>query len=306
MIRKVPQDFLLGAALSAYQMEGAAGADGREPSVWDAWLARPGSGYDGKVASDFYHHFEEDIAAAAAHGLRALTLSLSWSRILRADGTVNPDGLAFYDRVIDACRAHGVEPFVALYHFDLPDVYAREGWLAPGTTEAYLRYARVVFQHFGDRVRHFLTMKDPVTEITQGYITGLFPPGQHFALGRAVRALYKMLVAHAQAVLLYKSLNLGGSIDIAHRAICGKPFDIICDDEARLVENPIPSAVNNRGEGDLCGNLFIVKFDGCDDVKSLSSAEVSFILKNTFPAMVERQNARRAITVVRNIGYCRR
>lgn len=218
MIRKVPQDFLLGAALSAYQMEGAAGADGREPSVWDAWLARPGSGYDGKVASDFYHHFEEDIAAAAAHGLRALTLSLSWSRILRADGTVNPDGLAFYDRVIDSCLAHGVEPFVALYHFDLPDAYAREGWLAPGTTEAYLRYARVVFQHFGDRVRHFLTMKDPVTEITQGYITGLFPPGQRFALGRAVRALYKMLVAHAQAVLLYKSLSLGGSIGIAHRA----------------------------------------------------------------------------------------
>ena len=136
MIRKVPQDFLLGAALSAYQMEGAAGADGREPSVWDAWLARPGSGYDGKVASDFYHHFEEDIAAAAAHGLRALTLSLSWSRILRADGTVNPDGLAFYDRVIDRCLAHGVEPFVALYHFDLPDAYVREGWLAPGTTEA--------------------------------------------------------------------------------------------------------------------------------------------------------------------------
>ncbi len=218
MIRKVPQDFLLGAALSAYQMEGAAGADGREPSVWDAWLARPGSGYDGQHASDFYHHYEEDIAAAAAHGLRVLTLSLSWSRILRADGTVNPDGLAFYDRVIDACRAHGVEPFVALYHFDLPDAYAREGWLAPGTTEAYLRYARVVFQHFGDRVRHFLTMKDPVTEITQGYITGLFPPGQRFALGRAMRALYKMLVAHAQAVLLYKSLNLGGSIGIAHRA----------------------------------------------------------------------------------------
>ena len=185
-------------------MEGAAGTDGREPSVWDAWLARPGSAYDGRRASDFYHHYEEDIASAAAHGLRALTLSLSWSRILRADGTVNPDGLAFYDHVIDACRAHGVEPFVALYHFDLPDAYAREGWLAPGTTEAYLRYARVVFQHFGDRVRHFLTMKDPVTEITQGYITGLFPPGQRFALGRAMQALYKMLVAHAQAVLLYK------------------------------------------------------------------------------------------------------
>ncbi|MDY6268239.1 MAG: family 1 glycosylhydrolase [Selenomonadaceae bacterium] len=218
MIRKVPQDFLLGAALSAYQMEGAAGTDGREPSVWDAWFARPGSAYDGRHASDFYHHYEEDIAAAAAHGLQALTLSLSWSRIVHADGTVNPDGLAFYDHVIDSCLAHGVEPFVALYHFDLPDAYAREGWLAPSTTEAYLRYARVCFEQYGDRVRHFLTMKDPVTEVTQGYITGLFPPGQHFALGRAVRALYKMLVAHAQAVLLYKSLGLGGAIGIAHRA----------------------------------------------------------------------------------------
>ena len=205
MIRKVPQDFLLGAALSAYQMEGAAGADGREPSVWDAWLARPGSGYDGKVASDFYHHFEEDIAAAAAHGLRALTLSLSWSRILRADGTVNPDGLAFYDRVIDRCLAHGVEPFVALYHFDLPADFAPAGWLAPQTVEAYLRYARVCFRHFGARVRHWLTLKDPMTEVTQGYLTGLFPPGQKLALGRAVLALHKMLTAHAQAVHgLYK------------------------------------------------------------------------------------------------------
>ena len=95
------------------------------------------------------------------------------------------------------------------------------------------------------------------------------------------------------------------SLDSYYEVLNCRCIDIICDDEARLVESPIPSAVNNRGEVDLCGNLFIVKFDGCDDVKSLSSAEVSFILKNVFPAMIERQNARRAITVVRNIGYCR-
>ena len=84
--------------------------------------------------------------------------------------------------------------------------------------ELYLRYARVCFRHFDGRVRHWLTLKDPVTEVTQGYLTGLFSPGQKLALGRGVRALHKMLVAHAQAVLLYKSMGGGGSIGIAHRA----------------------------------------------------------------------------------------
>lgn len=217
MIRKVPKDFLLGAAMSAYQMEGAAGEGGREPSVWEDWLERTVP-VEHRHTSDFFHHYEEDIAACAAHDIRALSLSFSWSRILRRDGTVNPEGLAFYDHVIDACLRHGVEPFVALYHFDLPAQLAPAGWLAPQTVELYLRYARVCFRHFDGRVRHWLTLKDPVTEVTQGYLTGLFPPGQKLALGRGVRALHKMLVAHAQAVLLYKSMGGGGSIGIAHRA----------------------------------------------------------------------------------------
>lgn len=217
MIRKVPKEFLLGAAMSAYQMEGAPRALGREPSVWEDWLARTVPAAH-RHTSDFFHHYEEDIAACAAHGLRALSLSFSWSRILRRDGTVNPEGLAFYDHVIDACLRQGVEPFVALYQFDLPACFAPTGWLAPQTVEAFLRYARVCFHHFDGRVRHWLTLKDPVTEVTQGYITGLFPPGQKLALGRALRALHKMLVAHAQAVLLYHSLDGVGSIGIAHRA----------------------------------------------------------------------------------------
>ena len=202
MIRKVPKEFVLGAAMSAYQMEGAAAAGGREPSVWEDWLRRTVPAAH-RHTSDFYHHYEEDIAACAAKGIRAL--SFSWSRIMRRDGTVNPEGLAFYDRVIDACLRHGVEPFVALYHFDLPADLAPVGWLAPQTVEAYLRYAHVCFRHFGARVRHWLTLKDPMTEVTQGYLTGLFPPGQQLALGRAVLALHKMLTAHAQAVHgLYK------------------------------------------------------------------------------------------------------
>ena len=127
MIRKVPKEFVLGAAMSAYQMEGAAAAGGREPSVWEDWLRRTVPAAH-RHTSDFYHHYEEDIAACAAKGIRALSLSFSWSRIMRRDGTVNPEGLAFYDRVIDACLRHGVEPFVA----GVRSYFAKHAW---GNTE---------------------------------------------------------------------------------------------------------------------------------------------------------------------------
>lgn len=235
MIRKVPKEFVLGAAMSAYQMEGAAAVGGREPSVWEDWLRRTVPAAR-RHTSDFYHHYEEDIAACAAKGIRALSLSFSWSRIMWRDGTVNPEGLAFYDRVIDACLRHGVEPFVALYHFDLPADLAPAGWLAPQTVEAYLRYARVCFRHFGARVRHWLTLKDPMTEVTQGYLTGLFPPGQQLALGRAVLALHKMLTVLAQAarVLDFFGVNYYAS------HFCTRPAP---GGESRIIHN----ATGTRG-----------------------------------------------------------
>src|SRR3989441_7295979 len=120
-----PDGFLWGAATSAYQIEGSPLADGAGPSIWHRFAHTPGRTRDGEtgdIACDHYHRFAGDVALMRELGLNAYRFSISWSRILPAGkGMVNPRGLAFYDRLIDALLAHGLQPVVTLYHWDLPD-----------------------------------------------------------------------------------------------------------------------------------------------------------------------------------------
>src|SRR5581483_877069 len=119
-----PPDFLWGAATSAYQIEGAVQEDGRSPSIWDRFVARPGAVYQGEtgaVAADHYHHLEEDVALMASLNLVAYRFSISWPRVLpQGTGAVNQRGLDFYDRLVDALLARGITPLATLYHWDLP------------------------------------------------------------------------------------------------------------------------------------------------------------------------------------------
>src|SRR5258708_23279950 len=119
-----PADFLWGAATASYQIEGAAYEDGRGPSIWDQFAAIPGKvhqGENGDVATDHYHRMPEDVALTAALGLNAYRFSIAWPRILpRGTGTVNEQGLGFYDRLVDRLLARAITPFVTLYHWDLP------------------------------------------------------------------------------------------------------------------------------------------------------------------------------------------
>lgn len=119
-----PNGFLWGAASAAYQVEGAWNEEGKGPSVWDSFTKLPGKtfeGSNGDVAVDHYHRVEEDVALMAEMGLKAYRFSVSWPRIYPAGrGEVNEAGLAFYDRLIDALLAHGIEPVLTLYHWDLP------------------------------------------------------------------------------------------------------------------------------------------------------------------------------------------
>ena len=244
MIRMVPRDFVLGAATAAYQVEGAVREGARIPSVWDRWLERQAGGFDGERASDSYHHYAADIAACQEYYVQALELSFAWTRLLDEQGQPNAEGLQYYDGVIDACLAAGVEPYVALYQFDLPEYLARAGgWLAELTQERFLQYARLCFEHFGSRVRHWLTLKDPVTEAMNGYVTGLFPPGRQDEPATALAALTRMLVTHAQAVNLYKELGCEGSIGLAHRAEAVYPLH---DTEADRHAAGLDDALTNR------------------------------------------------------------
>ncbi|MFF1798466.1 glycoside hydrolase family 1 protein, partial [Kitasatospora sp. NPDC058263] len=117
-----PADFLWGAATAAYQIEGAAGEDGRTPSIWDTFSRTPGkvrNGDTGDIATDHYHRFREDIALMAELGLPAYRFSIAWPRVQPGgSGPVNKAGLDFYDRLVDGLLEHGITPVATLYHWD--------------------------------------------------------------------------------------------------------------------------------------------------------------------------------------------
>ena len=128
------EDFVWGAASSAYQTEGFPSADGGGESIWDAFCRRPGAianGDNGSIACDGYHRFEEDIRLLSSLGLRAYRFSTSWARIdPNGDGRWNEAGLQYYDRVVDCCLANGVTPWMTLYHWELPQALEEKGgWL---------------------------------------------------------------------------------------------------------------------------------------------------------------------------------
>ena len=152
-----PEDFIWGAASSAYQIEGYPLADGGGKSVWNDFCADPShiaDGESGEIACDGYHRFEEDIALLAGMGLKAYRFSTSWARVdPRGTGEWNRAGLDYYDRVVDCCLRHGVEPWMTLFHWETPQALEdKGGWLERETAEAFGRFAGMMAEHFNERV----------------------------------------------------------------------------------------------------------------------------------------------------------
>ena len=199
----LPPDFLWGVATSAYQIEGAVRADGRKPSIWDTFCTRPGAvdnGDTGEVACDHYHRWPEDVALLRDLGAEAYRFSVAWPRV-RPDGVgpVNPAGLDFYDRLVDALLAAGIRPYVTLYHWDLPQALQdRGGWPQRETAEAFADYAAVVAARLGDRVADWCTVNEPLCVAWIGHLEGKMAPGEQ-DLGRAVRAGHHVLLGHGLA-----------------------------------------------------------------------------------------------------------
>lgn len=251
MAQRFPADFIFGGATAAYQVEGAAREDGRGPCVWDDYMNRPGSRFNGDAASDFYHRYPEDLQLAHDFGVNGIRISISWTRILpEGRGQVNPAGLAYYNRLIDECIRQGVEPFVTLHHFDTPLPFFQNGhWLNRDLIDAFIDYASICFKAFGDRVKKWATFNEPWSIAQNGYIAGNFPPYEQFQIPKAVQILHNLMVAHARAVNLYKSMGLPGEIGIVHTlegkvAISDKPADIHARD--------LDDAISNRFMLDAC------------------------------------------------------
>ena len=230
---RLPEDFLIGTAHSAFQSEGAWDRDGKAESIMESYHKKYAGSYgphftmaEGDALGReryshfmpdkgcfFYDHCEEYIEDMQKTGQNTYRFSLSWVRIIPDGvGEVNPKGIEFYNKVINKLLSCGITPFVDLYHWDMPQVLQDKGGFAnPSFPDWFENYAKVCFEAFGDRVKLWSTFNENQVNIYSGYWTGTFPP---LIKNRAVtlHAAHYSLLAHYRAVRLYKSMNLGGKI----------------------------------------------------------------------------------------------
>jgi beta-glucosidase len=204
VVGRFPEGFSWGAATAAYQIEGAVAEDGRTPSIWDTFSDTQGKvlgGHTGHVAVDHYHRYRDDVALMKRLGLTAYRFSVSWSRVQPAGaGPANPAGLDFYRRLVDELLTNGIEPWLTLYHWDLPQpLEDAGGWPARDTAGRFAEYASIVHSALGDRVKHWTTLNEPWCSSFVGYANGEHAPGRRDAAS-AVRAAHHLLLAHGHAV----------------------------------------------------------------------------------------------------------
>ncbi|XP_040993617.1 beta-glucosidase 17-like isoform X1 [Juglans microcarpa x Juglans regia] len=221
--RDFPAGFVFGSGSSAYQYEGAAYQHGKGTSIWDTFTRmHPDKIIDnstGDVAEDFYYRFKEDVALMKEVGLDSFRFSISWSRVLpkgKLSGGINPEGVRYYNELIDELLCNDIKPFITLFHWDLPQALEDEygGFLSTKIVNEYHDYADFCFKQFGDRVKHWATFNEPNTFSSEGYATGNTAPGRcstyegNCAAGNSATEPYvvahNILLSHATAVKLYR------------------------------------------------------------------------------------------------------
>jgi beta-glucosidase len=218
----VPQKpgLLWGVSTSSFQIEGAAHVDGRGDSIWDSYCRQQGrvkDGDTGDVACDHYNRYAEDVALMRDLGVDAYRFSISWPRILpRGRGAANEPGLAFYDRLIDELLAAGIEPWICLYHWDLPQALGDlGGWQNRDIAGWFADYAALVAQRYGDRVKRFATLNEPCVFTLFGYGLGWNAPGIADAAALH-KAIHHVNLSHGAAVDVLRASVRDASIGAIH------------------------------------------------------------------------------------------
>ncbi|MBS2963399.1 beta-glucosidase [Actinocrinis puniceicyclus] len=215
VVDRLPAAFRWGAATSAYQIEGAVDEDGRTASIWDTYCRVPGAvdnGDTGDLACDHYHRMPQDVALMRDLGLDAYRFSVGWPRVQPGGkGPANPAGLAFYDRLVDRLLASDIEPWVTLYHWDLPqELEDAGGWPNRDTALRFADYAELVYDRLGDRVAHWTTLNEPWCSAMLGYVEGVQAPGRR-DFGAGMHAIHHLLLGHGLAVQRLRAANSGGN-----------------------------------------------------------------------------------------------
>jgi beta-glucosidase len=204
-----PAGFVFGAATAAYQIEGS-GAGGAGPSHWDTFAATPGNvrgGEDGRLACDHLHRWEADLDMVRALNADAYRFSTSWARVMPDGVNVNPEGLDFYDRLVDGMLARGLQPWHTLYHWDLPAALAdRGGWVNRDTCQRFADYVAVISGRLGDRVAATATINEPWCVAWLSHFIGAHAPGLR-DIRAAARAMHHILLAHGLGMQVLRGLG---------------------------------------------------------------------------------------------------
>ena len=233
----LPKDFVLGGATAAYQIEGAWDADGKGESIWDRFCRKPGvilDGSSGDVACDHYHRWQDDIRLMQALELDAYRFSIAWARV-QPDGAggLNAAGMAFYDRLIDGLLRAGIDPYLTLYHWDLPQALQdKGGWYNRDTAMRFADYAGQMARAFGDRVQHWTTLNEPWTFCWSGHASGEDAPGLADGVKGGLCASHHALLAHGLAVPLIREASKGASVGIVLDLNVAEPASAAPEDVA--------------------------------------------------------------------------
>ncbi|MFB3161946.1 glycoside hydrolase family 1 protein [Neobacillus sp. 179-J 1A1 HS] len=214
-----PEGFWWGSAASATQTEGAADVDGKGKNIWDYWYEiEPNRFFDGvgpANTSQFYYKYQEDIKLMKEIGHNSFRMSISWSRLIpKGTGEVNPKAIEFYNNVINEFINNGIEPFVGLFHFDMPmELQKIGGWESREVVAAYEAFAKTCFELFGDRVKKWFTHNEPIVPVEGGYLYDFHYPNV-VDFKKAVQVGYHTMLSSAKAIKAYRELKQDGKIGI--------------------------------------------------------------------------------------------
>ena len=200
------KDFAWGTATASYQIEGAYNADGKGLSIWDVFTHEPEKIFEnhtGDAACEHYYRFKEDVRLMKELGTNAYRFSLSWPRLFpNGTGKINEKGLKFYSDLIDELISNGIEPYITLFHWDLPyELHKKGGWLNENIVDWFAEYAGAVVEAFSDRVKYFITFNEPQCFIGMGYASGNHAPGLKMGYKDIFQMCHNVLKAHGAAVV---------------------------------------------------------------------------------------------------------
>ncbi|WP_342618862.1 GH1 family beta-glucosidase [Rhodoferax sp. GW822-FHT02A01] len=234
-----PARFEWGCATSAFQIEGASTVDGKVPSIWDSFCAQPGrilDASDGSVACDHYHRLAEDVQLIANLGFKHYRFSIAWTRITRQDNSLNPAGLDFYKRLLDALEKHQITPNATLFHWDLP-AHLEGGWLNRDTAYRFAEYADLVARHLGDRLPRVATLNEPWCSAFLGHDLGVFAPGVQDR-AQSLVAAHHLMLAHGLGLQAWRAVRTDTSLGIVLNPELSDPASSRPEDvqAARLAE----------------------------------------------------------------------